>query len=109
MAKERPEFSLESLSGAIGQNRPESVRSGTGRGTCAKVARSLGEMGFGAGAIVQELSGTLDALQDKPELIGHALELQESQKKTFRPAICLQRGPAESNQSDKREARGHAA
>ena len=49
-------------------------------------------MGFGARAMVHELSGTLDALQDKPEPIGHALELQESQKNTFpgysRPSAC---------------------
>ena len=79
MAKEQPEFSLESLSGAIGQDRPESVRSGTWRGTFAKIWRSLREMGFGIRAMVQELSRTLDAVQDKPEPIGHALELQQSQ------------------------------
>ena len=97
-------------------NRPGSARIGQERDLArdfgellANFSRSLREMGFGAGAIVQELSGTLDALQDKPELIGHALELQESQKKTFPPAICLQRGPAESKQSEKREARGHSA
>ena len=34
-------------------------------------------MGFGIRAMVQELSRTLDALQDKPEPMSHALELQE--------------------------------
>ena len=73
-------------------------KSGLGAG----LSRRLREMGFGARAMVQELSGTLDALQDKPEPIGHALELQESQKNTFPgyllaervfPAICSG-GPA---------------
>ena len=52
-------------------------------------------MGFAAGAMVQELSGTLDALQDKPELIGHALELQESQKKTFPGHLLAERSSGE--------------
>ena len=84
MAKEQPEFSLESLSGAIGQNRPGS-RPGAGLG------RRFREMGFGARAMVQEFSGTPDALQDKAEPIGHALELQESQKKTFPGHLLAER------------------
>ena len=87
MAKEQPEFSLELLSGAIGQDRPGSVRIGTWRGTFAKFWRSLREMGFGIRAMVQELSGTLDALQDKPEPIGHALELARDLRKRLFPAI----------------------
>ena len=67
------------------------VRSGSGPG--AGLARRFREKGFGARAMVQELSGTLDALQDKPEPIGHALELQESQKNTF-PDYLLSRPPA---------------
>ena len=85
-------------SARIGQNR-------SGAGPGAGLWRSFREMGFGIRAMVQELSGTLDALQDKPEPIGHALELQESQKNTFPgyllaerifPAICLQRGISDS-------------
>ena len=64
-------------SARIGQNR-------SGAGPGAGLSRSLREMGFGARAVVQELFWTLDVLQDKPEPIGHALELQESQKKHFR-------------------------
>ena len=41
--------------------------------------------------MVQELSGTLDALQDKPEPIRHALELQESQKNTFPDYLLAER------------------
>ena len=58
-------------SARIGQDHP-------GSGLGAGLARRLREMVFGARAMVQELSGTPDALQDKAEPIGHALELQES-------------------------------
>ena len=73
-------------------------------------------MGFGIRAMVQELSRTLDAVQDKPEPIGHALELQESQKNTFPgyllaervfPAICLQRGISDSRPVQLKGLPGH--
>ena len=39
--------------------------------------------------MVQELSGTLDALQYKQEPIGHALELQESQKMVLLSSLVV--------------------
>ena len=99
MEKEQPEFSLESSSDGIGQVRPELARSGTRRGTCARLREGKAKWVLEVRPWSRSFSGTLGALQDKLEPIGNALELQEF------PAICSQRVfldsrpacPAESN------------
>ena len=65
MEKEQPEFSLESSSGGIGQVRPELARSGTRRGTCARLREGKAKWVLEVRPWSRNFSGTLGALQDK--------------------------------------------
>ena len=73
----------------------ESARSGTRRVTCARLREGKATWVWEVRPWSRSFSGTLGALQDKLEPIGNALELQESQKRTFSghswPSACRER------------------